>query len=223
MTDKKVVEVSPRQESYTKPEGFVDGEYYHVYNRGVEKIDVYRDEKDFRRFLKSLAEFNTSEPAYKIGRANRKGLNVNEKPYIELIAYCLNPNHYHLLLKQVAKNGISEFMRKLGTGYTMYFNKKYERSGALFQGKFKFTHIETNAQLLYVSAYINCNSEVHGIASVGGHRWCSFSEYLSGENILCKKKIISSQFRNAEDYRIFAKDSIANIKERRRMEKLTME
>lgn len=224
--DKKLVEaveVSPRQQSYTKPKGFINGEYYHIYNRGVEKIDVFHGERDYRRFLKSLAEFNTHEPAYKIDRANRKGLNIYKKPYIEIVAYCLNPNHFHLLLKQVAESGISEFMRKLGTGYTMYFNKKYERAGALFQGKFKFTHIENNAQLLYVSAYVNCNSEIHGIEKAEKYRWCSFREYLSREKILCNKKIILSQFENAEEYKNFCKENASAIKERREFENLSLE
>ncbi|OGI26349.1 MAG: hypothetical protein A3J76_04265 [Candidatus Moranbacteria bacterium RBG_13_45_13] len=223
MSETKVVEVKPRQVSYTKPEGFINGEYYHIYNRGVEKINVFRSERDYRRFLKSLAEFNTSEPAYKINRANRKGLNVDKEPYVEIIAYCLNPNHFHLLLKQIVESGISEFMHKLGTGYTMYFNKKHERAGALFQGKFKFTHIENNAQLLYVSAYVNCNSEIHGIEKAKNYRWCSFSEYLSGKRILCNKKIILDQFRDSEEYGLYAKENAASIKERRQMEKLIIE
>lgn len=223
MSETKVVEVKPRQTSYTKPEGFINGEYYHIYNRGVEKIDVFRGERDYRRFLKSLAEFNTSEPAYKIDRANRKGLNVDKKPYVEIIAYCLNPNHFHLLLKQVVESGISEFMRKLGTGYTMYFNKKHERVGALFQGKFKSVYVKDNNHLLYLSAYINCNSEIHGIAKAEKYKWCSFGEYLSGERALCNKKIILSQFRDREEYGLYAKENATNIKEKRKMEKLIIE
>jgi REP element-mobilizing transposase RayT len=219
----KLVEVSPRQQSYTKPEGFVAGEYYHIYNRGVEKIDVFRDERDYRRFLKSLAEFNTSESAYKIDRANRKGLNVDEKPYVEIIAYCLNPNHFHLLLKQVVESGISEFMRKLGTGHTMYFNKRHDRSGVLFQGKFKSRHVKSNNQLLYLSAYINCNSEIHEIAKAEKYKWCSFGEYLSREKILCNKEIVLSQFRNAEEYKNFCEENAFEIRERRSFEDLSLE
>ncbi|MDI6778221.1 MAG: transposase, partial [Patescibacteria group bacterium] len=218
--DKKPVEVSPRQQSYTKPEGFVVGEYYHVYNRGVEKIDVFREEKDFRRFLKSLAEFNTSEPAYKIDRANRKGLNVDKRPYVEIIAYCLNPNHFHLLLKQAAESGISEFMRKIGTGYTMYFNKKYERTGALFQGKFKYSRVKTNEYLLYLSAYINLNCEVHGIAKAEKYMWCSFKEYISGKDILCRKNIIIEQFKNLDDYKKFTVENAFAAREKKEFDKL---
>lgn len=223
MSETKVVEVKPRQTSYTKPEGFINGEYYHIYNRGVEKIDVFRGERDYRRFLKSLAEFNTSEPAYKIDRANQKGLSVDKKPYVEIIAYCLNPTHFHLLLKQVVESGISEFMRKLGTGYTMYFNKKHERVGALFQGKFKSVYVKDNNRLLYLSAYINCNSEIHGIIKAEKYKWCSFGEYLSDKRALCNKKIILSQFRDREEYGLYAKENTANIKEKRKMEKLIIE
>jgi len=74
---------------------------------------------------------------------------------VDVVCYCLNSNHYHMILKQKSNDGIKKFMHKLGTSYTMYFNKKLKRSGSLFQGKFKSIHIDSNEYLLYLSAYVN--------------------------------------------------------------------
>jgi putative transposase len=86
-----------------------------------------------------------------------------EERLVDVVAYCINSNHFHLLLRENKENGIATFMKKICTGYAMYFNKKNERSGILFQGRFKSVHVDSNDLLLYVSAYINCNSEIHGI------------------------------------------------------------
>jgi len=217
------VEVSPRQESCIKPESFITGEFYHIFNRGVEKKTIFPQESDYWRLIKSLKEFNTTEPAYKISRLNEKGITSDTNPLVDIIAYCVNPNHFHLLLKQKEEKGVTEFMRKLGTGYTMYFNKRYERSGVLFQGKFKFTHIERNEQLLYMSVYVNCNSEVHGIAKAESYRWCSMPEYLSGEKLLCKKDIILDQFKDIDEFKSFAKENTVFAEERKKWENAIIE
>jgi putative transposase len=210
--------------SYTKPEGYITGEYYHIYNRGVEKRTTFLDDIDYRRFLKSLEEFNTSDPAWKVDYYKEKhGISAKTNPFVEILAFCLNPNHFHLLLKQLQDKGISEFMRKLGTGYTMYFNKRRKHSGVLFQGKFKSVHVDSNDQLLYVSAYINCNSEIHAVAKAEKYRWCSFQEYFSAENLLCKKDIILDQFHSSKEYIDFAKSNAKAIVEKREMEKLAIE
>lgn len=208
---------------YTKAVGFITGEYYHIFNRGVEKITIFPHGSDYWRFVKSLKQFNTAEPAYKIDRLNKKGIALDSKPYVEIIAYCINPNHFHLLLRQVEERGVTEFMRKLGTGYTMYFNKRYERSGVLFQGKFKFTHMDRNEQLLYTSAYVNFNSEIHGIAKAEKYRWCSMPEYLSGEKILCRKDIILEQFKCAKEYKDFAEKTATFAKSKKGMENIAIE
>ncbi|MDD5489785.1 MAG: transposase, partial [Candidatus Moranbacteria bacterium] len=138
---------------------FANGEYYHIFNRGVDKRKIFLEEKDYQRFLLSLNLLNDEEdglllqwrdymrckeksasPFQKLGFRNRKFL-------IDIVAYCLNPNHYHLLVKQRTGKGIEKFMHKLGTSFTKYFNEKYKRSGALLQGKFKAVHIKNNAKL----------------------------------------------------------------------------
>jgi len=137
---------------------FQNGNYYHLYNRGVDKRELFCDEKDYVRFLRSMKEFNQVEPigslylrdynykAVSKGVGHPIGCPTPKSALVELICYCLNPNHYHLLLKQIVEDGISEFMKRLG-GYTSYFNKKNKRSGSLFEGSHKAVAIKTDEQL----------------------------------------------------------------------------
>src|SRR3989338_5554876 len=107
---------------------------YHIYNRGVEKRTTFINNRDRLRFINSLYFFNYTFPSIK---QSEVGLPIPEndgrEPLVELMAFCLMPNHYHLMLRDLTENGITEFMRKLGTGYTNYFNLRYQRVGALFQ------------------------------------------------------------------------------------------
>ncbi|MFA7192469.1 MAG: transposase, partial [Candidatus Paceibacterota bacterium] len=145
----------------------VQGEIYHIYNRGVDKRDIFMDDEDRVRFIHDLYEFNSTNPApnlndyLKRGKVNNLEVGLPEiqrKPrelLVEILAFCMMDNHFHLMIRPVSENGITEFMRKIGTGYTNYFNKKYERNGALFQGKFKSVHIEKDAHLMYLPIYIH--------------------------------------------------------------------
>jgi putative transposase len=127
-------------------------------------------------------------------------------------------------LKQTAERGIEKFMQRIGTAYTKYFNEKYKRSGALFQGTFKSIHIDSNGLLLYLSAYINCNSEVHEIAKAEDYKWCSFSDYIGKrKGTLCEKEIILGQYKNIDEYRKNAIETAMNIARRRNFEKFLIE
>src|SRR3989344_6431590 len=177
------------------------GEYYHVYNRGVDKRSIVNDQRDAERFLESIKNFNSIEP---IGSLYL--LNFNEKQpnnqlsgetakLVEIVCYCVNPNHYHFLLKEIVEGGISEFMKRLGGGYTWYFNNKHKRSGALFQGVFRSVHIKSNEQLLHSSVYVSLNSKVHKISGeTAGKVRSSWEEYMGKTNRnICKKGIILKQ------------------------------
>lgn len=147
-----------------------------------------------------------------------------QKPLVGIIAYCLNPNHFHFILKQLKEDGMKRFMHKIGTSYANYFNEKYDRTGALFQGRFKSVHIKSTSRLLYLSAYVNCNSEVHRVAKASDYRWCSFPEYIGkSKNVLCSKKVIMSHFSGAKDYREFAKENIFHAKQKKEDEKMFLE
>lgn len=182
--------------------------YYHVYNRGNNERDIFLDGDDFQYFLDALKLFNHRESLGYSGQYRRK--NSKEiKKIVSLVAYALNPNHFHLLLMQNTKNGISKFMQKLSTGHTMYFNKKYKSSGSLFQGRFKSILVEDDGYLDHLSAYINLNYEIHHITDSEKYR-SSFAEYVRGSTSyksMCNKRIILDRFSTGE-YQVFAENSV---------------
>ena len=147
-------------------ESFDEGEYYHIYNRGVDKRNIFANQFDINRFLKSMEYFNSEDPIislYSLSFEEQPKNRVREK-LVDIIAYCLNPNHYHFLLRQKVRGGISEFMKRLNGGYTRYFNHRNKRTGALLQGRFKSKHIDNETYLLRVSAYVNLNDRVHQLS-----------------------------------------------------------
>jgi len=199
---------------------FIDGEYYHIYNRGVEKRLVFSDRYDVDRFIQSMEEFNTIDP---IGSIYLKSFNKLSGPtpksekLVEFVAYCLNPNHYHFILKQLADGGVSEFMKRIGGGYTGYFNERNNRNGGLFQGKFKSVHIDTDGYLLHLSVYVNLNNHVHQLSGPTAKLVrSSWGEYVGeSQKSLCEKDIILDQFGSISEYKDFAKSSLQDIVARR--------
>ena len=187
---------------------FTEGEYYHIYNRGVDKRNIFLDKYDSERFLESLEIFNQTENVGSIYENNLIIDKTQGKPLVNIIAYCLNPNHFHLILEQSVDQGVKKFMHRVCTGYSKYFNHRYERSGSLFQGRFKSSHVHDNDYLLHLSAYVNINYEVHGLGRRASKT--SFVEYLSPEygHPLCHKDIILDQFSNIQEYEVFARESV---------------
>lgn len=196
------------------------GEFYHIYNRGVDRRDVFGGTYDQQRFLQSMIEFNTREP---IGSLYLNSFNNAKKhrsgdSLVDIISYCLNPNHYHFILRQRIENGISEFMKRLGGGYTKYFNSRNKRSGVLFQGKYKSIHIATNEYLLHLSAYVNLNDRVHQFRRPTSQS--SWDEYVGKvQEGICKRDVILDQFRNLKEYIEFAEEALKNILERKNLAK----
>ncbi|MDO8517772.1 MAG: transposase [bacterium] len=141
-------------------------ETYHVYNRGAHKQSIFINDFDRDRFLLLLYIANYSErlhlgnllQKYK-GRSSMDVLTeeVVDKSLVDVFAYSLMPNHFHLILRQKADGGITTFMKKVGTAYSMYFNAKYDHSGVLFQGRFKSKHVDTDDYFRYLFAYIHLN------------------------------------------------------------------
>lgn len=220
----------------------MQGEYYHIYNRGVDKRAIFGDIFDVLRFYQSMEEFNVIEPIGSIyeNRFNKKdktklGRETSKSgKLVDIVAYCLNPNHFHFILIPLVENGISEFMKRLLGGYTKFFNTKYKRSGALFQGLFKDVHIDTDEYLMYVSAYVNLNNRVHKPLGRETSKFklmkSSWNEYmntkiikdkkgdnkLSGNpNDICQKDIILERFDDIRDYKKFAESALQSILKRR--------
>jgi putative transposase len=194
---------------------FANHEIYHIYNRGVEKRTTFLDSKDYFRFIHNLYEFNDHNSAFNSGRRflvvrNENLLKVFKKPrkqLVEILCFVAMPNHYHLLLRQVEDEGITEFMRKIGTGYTNYFNLKYQRVGPLFQGKFKAVHVKKEAHLQYLPHYIHLNpldlfmpkwreqkvsNTPKALEFLGKYRWSSYLDYINKPNfpVIIKKELL---------------------------------
>lgn len=130
-----------------------EDQYYHVYNRGVNKAKIFRDDKDYAYFLSLFKRYLSSEAHF-----NRYGHKINKyDEEVDLVAYCLMPNHYHLLVYLKKVDGLVHLMRAVMTSYTMYFNKKYGRVGGLYQGAFLASLITTDMYLWHVSRYIHLN------------------------------------------------------------------
>ena len=140
---------------------FSQNEFYHIYNRGTEKRIIFSIKADYERFIALLYLCNGIENIHlnnlpRLSLAERL-LSDQTDPIVNIVAYCLMPNHFHLMLQERVDKGISRFMQKVITGYTMYFNKRNERTGVLFQGKFKATHANQDNYLKYLISYIHLN------------------------------------------------------------------
>lgn len=151
------------------------GEYYHLFTRGVEKRDIFMEEHDKKRFLKLLFVCNsTSSIDFRNIDQDAIFSYDRGKTIVDIGAYCLMTNHLHILVREKEEGGISKFLQKLLTGYSMYFNKKHQRTGALFEGKFRAKHLDDDTYLRYIYSYIHLNPlsltnpgwKQHGIADV---------------------------------------------------------
>ena len=164
---------------------YKENSYYHVFNRGVAKNRIFIDKQDYKHFLFNLKLYLTDN----LARTDLQGRTLKVAPsrvpnnftnQVDLCAYCLMPNHYHLLLYQKSKYLIRDFMRSIGTKYSMYFNKKYKRVGPVFQGKYKAVLVESNDHLIYLSKYIHQNpiDILPSGSDLEGYKYSSYLNYL---------------------------------------------
>lgn len=208
---------------------FSKDEYYHLYNRGVDKRNIFESPEDLRRFLISMKELNTSEPIGSIYEHSFKkdklgGSTSKSDRLVDFVAYCLNQNHFHFIVIPLVDNGVQKFMHRLGTGYTMYFNEKYKRSGSLFQGRYKAVHVESDEYLVHLSIYVNLNNRVHKNLNkpwLEKMPFSSFEQYVTGKfsGVVCDTNIVLGNFRSRKAYGIEAKKRLPDIIFRKKQEK----
>ena len=184
---------------------YVAGGYYHIYNRGIDKRTIFEDEMDFKTFLKYLKEAlseppdpNKSKVTFTLKGGTFKGLPRPVKNFvnnIKLVAYCLMPNHFHLLVEQNGEMDINWFMQSITTRYSMYFNKKHNRVGKLFQGHYKAVLVNDENYLLHLSRYIHLNPSEY--TNDLENTYSSYSEYLGKRKTKwIKPQVILSFFKN---------------------------
>ena len=173
--------------------------YYHIYNRGVEKRKIFLDDNDYIVFLGLLKRYLAPEP--KFDRQDRLYANYSEN--LELLAYCLMPNHFHLLIYQHDNlEAFTKLMRRVSLSYTIYFNKRYKRVGHLFQSHFKAKKIDNDIYLQHISRYIHLNPRDYET-----YKWSSLPYFLDGsEADWVKPGRILELFWSKQDYLWFIDD-----------------
>jgi len=202
---------------------FITGEIYHLYNHGVEDRWITEEPFESNRFERSLLAFNTVTPVgslYELSFQQEK--NEEQEYLVDVIAYCLNPNHFHLLVKQRVDYGVGEFLRRVVGGYTLFYNERRKnRDGPLVKGRTKARRIETNEELLQMGAYVNLNDRVH---QLGGRTSklvrSSMPEYTgTRSSTICNPHILLSQFTSPKHYTRDANRLLKEVLHRRQRDK----
>lgn len=199
----------------------VTNEAYHVLNRGNGSIQIFKSKHDFQKLIQTILYYRNASPPLKFSHFTKlpllekdrltKELELKKDFCVEIIAYCLIPNHFHLIVKQINVDGIMNFMRRVGDSYARYFNTKYKRRGGLFEGRFRAVRIENDYQLLHLSRYIHLNPYssflVKDSKNLKDYPFSSLPEYLDySKEAFCKKEIVLDQFKNPEEYEKFILD-----------------
>ena len=211
-----------------RKEQFEEGEFYHIYNRGVDRRTTFGNDSDRIRFLHSLYVLNNFAGIpfrFNIFKLEPRELLTPQEPYVEIVAGCLMPNHFHLMLRPKKKDGISKFMHKVGSSYTLYFNRLNERSGCLFEGPFKAKHVDRHEYASYLTQYIHLNpidlwrtklsTKEDLWKKVAEYQWSSLPVYLGENNIF--SLVVNEDFRNttlgidAATYHEFCQDSLEDL------------
>lgn len=210
---------------------FVTGEYYHIHNRGIDKRVIFKLERDYERFMMLLYLANSKDSIRLDNLVNNQHKNFEEimvldkgEPLVSVGAWCLMTNHFHLLIRQEIDGGITKFMSKLGIGYSMFFNIKYQRKGSLFGGLFKSKLVGTDDNYLQqLFAYIHLNpldiefsgwnNEIKNSSNemkefLESYRYSSYIDHVGLEEDRVEKNIIKTEnfpdyFQNKQSFQEF--------------------
>lgn len=200
----------------------VNGEFYHIFNRGISRQPVFLNRKDYRRLFELTKFYRLvdypiryskflllpKEERKKFFKTMRKADKV-----VKVICFCFMPNHFHFLLCQEREGGISGFIRNLEISYTRFFNIKHERIGPLFQGQFKAVRIEGEEQLIHVSRYIHLNPLTSYVVKrpeqLEDYQWSSFLDYIGeSQGNICNTKPVLDLFPTKRDYKEFVYNQV---------------
>ncbi len=190
---------------------FINTNYYHIYNRGVEKRLIFYDRWDCLRFIETLDYYRMSPLAMKLSDFRRSKFRLRnpgqQEEIVRIFCYSLMPNHFHLLVQQQKDNGITIFIRKVLDSYTRHFNLKHDRIGPLFQGSFRARLIETDKYLLHLSRYIHKNIFPLNKWERRNYAYSTYGNYISGrKHSFCDTNFILAYFSQNNpylDYRSF--------------------
>ncbi len=214
----------------TPPRETEEGEVYHVLKRGIDKRDIFKEKRDYLRFLYYLFSFNdtggtkktpanVTQSADALREYQKKREKENERAIVaEVLSFALMPNHVHLLLRERTPGGIIRFMQRVGTAYAKYFNVKYERTGPLFEGRYRMVHVTRQAHFEYLPYYIHLNPlDLHmpewrqhkltdpdaALAWIDEYSWSSHKDYAGEEHfpLVTQRDFLYDVFGGPEGYR----------------------
>jgi putative transposase len=191
--------------------------YYHVYNRGVDRRDIFLSDEDRRRFLRGCILFNDEEVIARKPELSEDGSHPRRSttPLVSILCYALMNNHVHFIFRQSVDDGVARFMQRLGTGYTKYFNRRYDRTGALFESTYKAVLIQDDRQFLHSTRYVHLNpfdifegDEDNRMEQLIEYPWSSFRHYIGRTNDPVIHPNFLSSMMSAEEYFLFLKEWI---------------
>ena len=204
------------------------GEYYHIFNRAVNKQVIFHNTSDYFRFLFLTLYFQSPIIFQQLGRKVKEFVQsraldsveedeIIKKRRVELVAFCIMPNHFHLIVKELDEGGIAAYMQRVLTSYSKYYNTKYQKSGHVFQGPYRAVHIADDRQLLHLSAYIHRNPREISkwFKKEDQYPWSSYQDFIDENRWgnLIMPDIVIEQFKDKAEYENFVKTSPAKIKE----------
>jgi putative transposase len=187
---------------------FAKSSIYHLYNRGDNKEIIFRDEQDYRAFLFRLGlalgfeKKNLDECEITKSPKSRIRISGLKPDNFKLHAFCLMPNHIHLLIEQCGDESLSKLILKVSTSFSKYINIKYKRIGHVFQDRFKSVRIETNPQLMLVSSYIHMNPvKDSSVDKPEGYKWSSYNDFIvDRKNPIVHKKFLTEIFGSTKSF-----------------------
>lgn len=221
-------------------------EIFHTLNRGVDKRKIFIDNQDYLRFIHDLFEFNdqniTTNVLYRFRNSmdiaspyikttkniGRKSERNPRKLLVDIYAFCLMPNHYHLLLSPRTEGAITKFMKKINIGYAKYFNQKYERKGTLFEGRYKSVNIKDESHFVHIPYYIHLNpldlaapewrerklkNYKEATRFLEKYRWSSHLDYLGKKNFpsVTNRELLMKFFGGPKEYEKSIKQWLKDI------------
>lgn len=215
---------------------FANDQIYHIFNRGVERRNVFTVQREFERALDTLFFYRFSDLPMSYSKFLALSLEErnnflktleNSTKVVDIMSYCLIPNHFHLVLKQKEDNGVRSFVANFTNSYSKYFNFRHKRIGPLFQGIFKAVRVETDEQLLHLSRYVHLNPVTSYLVKpekIEEYQWSSFNEYLNkAKKNICDTSFILSNFKSREKYKEFVYDQISYQKDIQKIEFLCLD
>lgn len=213
-----------------------NGQIYHVFNRGVERRMLFTNKREYQRALETIKYYRLNNLPLRFSKflSQPKQLqqeilnhiNASQNKQVEILAYCLMPNHFHFMLRQISDDGISKFISNFTNSYTKYFNTKHKRNGPLVQGMFEAVLVESDEQLMHLSRYIHLNpvsSFIIKEQDLENYPWSSYREYLELDTGFCDKQIVQSNFKSIDEYKRFVSDHISYAQELDKIKHLLIE